>query len=159
MDEYRRHLGDEFTHSTDTTHFGDDFGGFDLGGLLGSVATQAVGQAAGAAGIDPSIVAAGAAMMPHPQALQGYVAGLNAAGTSANPHADPTVVAAKATLPQSAHAGFDAAVSLVKGHAITGKPPAGVPATEAAAVLMAHGTPDDGRGWWHHFLRFLHIEH
>src|SRR5580658_993407 len=156
MDQYRRHLGDEFTHAHDKTdRFGDDFGGFNLGNLLGSVASQAVGQAAGAAGIDPSIVAAGASMMPNPTAATGFVAGLNAAGTGASPHTDPTVQAAKATLPASAHAGFDAAVSLVAGHRKVGPPPADVPPATAAAVLMAHGTPNDGKGWWHHFMRFL----
>ena len=130
--------------------FGDDFGGLDLGNLgnlLGSAATAA----AGAAGIDPSVVAAASNIASTPLAKAGFAAGLTAAvgATSKTaPHKDPAVVAAKAALPVAAHAGFDAGASLAAGHAKTGGVKLPGPPTAQALSLMAHGAPSRA-GWIH----------
>ena len=108
----------------------------------------AASTAAGAAGIDPSIVQAASQVASSPIAKAGFQAGLNAAKGNPAPHTDPVVQAAKTALPVAAHPGFDAGASLAAGHAKTGGAPLpGTPAQQAMQ-LMAHGMPSQ-TGWLH----------
>jgi hypothetical protein len=123
----------------------DEFGGFDLGTALGSIASSA----AQSAGVDPGIISAAQTVMSTPIAKQGFTAGLNAAvgavakGVGDAPaavHVDPSVQAAKAALPPDAHAGFDAGVALAAAHAAGAAVPGLTPAAQAAHLIAA-GAP------------------